>query len=61
MMKGRDWLMTQDWSDAEIELALETAATLKKEFKSGVHVPASSTQDDFPDLFRQIHPHPQLV
>ena len=24
-MKGRDWLMTQDWSDAEIELALETA------------------------------------
>ena len=41
-MKGRDWLMTQDWSDAEIELALDTAATLKKEFKSGItslHLP----------------------
>jgi len=37
LMKGRDWLMTQDWSDAEIELALDTAAQLKKEFKSGVH------------------------
>jgi hypothetical protein len=24
-MKGRDWLMTQDWSDDEIELALDTA------------------------------------
>jgi ornithine carbamoyltransferase len=41
-MKGRNWLMTQDWTDAEIELALETATTLKKEFKSGVttlHLP----------------------
>jgi N-acetylornithine carbamoyltransferase len=41
-MKGRDWLMTQDWTDAEIELALDTAATLKREFKSGVtslHLP----------------------
>jgi len=35
-MKGRDWLMTQDWSDDEIELALDTADQLKKEFKSGV-------------------------
>jgi ornithine carbamoyltransferase len=41
-MQGRDWLMTQDWSDAEIELALDTATQLKKEFKSGVttlHLP----------------------
>ena len=41
-LKGRDWLMTQDWTDAEIETVLETAATLKKEFKSGVtslHLP----------------------
>ncbi len=41
-MKGRDWLMTQDWSDEEIELALETAATLKKQFRSGIttlHLP----------------------
>ena len=35
-MKGRDWLMTQDWSIDEIELALDTADTLKDEFKSGV-------------------------
>mgnify|MGYP001814453298 CR=1 FL=1 len=35
-MKGRDWLMTQDWSDQEIELALETADQLKDEFKAGV-------------------------
>jgi N-acetylornithine carbamoyltransferase len=41
-MKGRDWLMTQDWTDAEIELALDTATTLKREFKSGIttlHLP----------------------
>jgi ornithine carbamoyltransferase len=35
-LKGRDWLMTQDWSDDEIMLALDTADQLKKEFKSGV-------------------------
>ena len=29
-MKGRDWLMTQDWSDEEIELALDTADQLKE-------------------------------
>ena len=41
-MKGRDWLMTQDWSDEEIELALDTADQLKEEFRSGVptlHLP----------------------
>ena len=41
-MKGRDWLMTQDWSNEEIELALDTAEQLKKEFKGGVqtlHLP----------------------
>jgi len=41
-MKGRDWLMTQDWSDEEIGLALDTAEQLKVEFKSGVptlHLP----------------------
>ena len=36
-MKGRDWLMTQDWSDDEIEIALETASQLKTEFRNGVH------------------------
>ena len=44
-MKGRDWLMTQDWSDEEIELALDTADNLKDEFRSGVptlHLPHKS-------------------
>ena len=35
-LKGRDWLMTQDWSDEELETALETADRLKREFKAGV-------------------------
>jgi ornithine carbamoyltransferase len=41
-LKGRDWLMTQDWTDDEIETVLETATTLKREFKSGIttlHLP----------------------
>ena len=41
-MKGRDWLMTQDWADDEIELVLNTANQLKKDFKTGVqtlHLP----------------------
>jgi len=41
-LKGRDWLMTQDWTDEEIEILLETSATLKTEFRSGVtslHLP----------------------
>ena len=41
-MRGRDWLMTQDWSDDEIELVLDAADQLKKEFKTGVqtiHLP----------------------
>ena len=41
-LRGRDWLMTQDWSDDEIEIALDTASQLKEEFKAGVptlHLP----------------------
>jgi len=41
-LKGRDWLMTQDWSNEEIEILLETSATLKREFRGGVtslHLP----------------------
>jgi N-acetylornithine carbamoyltransferase len=41
-MRGRDWLMTQDWSDEEIDLAIDTAVQLKKDFKSGItslHLP----------------------
>ena len=35
-LKGRDWLMTQDWSVAEIETALDTADRLKADFRNGV-------------------------
>ncbi len=33
---GKDYISTQDWSDVEIERALETAADLKDKFKKGV-------------------------
>jgi len=35
-LKGRDWLMTQDWSVDEIETALDTADQLKADFRNGV-------------------------
>lgn len=35
-MRGRDWLMTRDWSDEELQLALDTADHLKQEFRNGV-------------------------
>lgn len=41
-LRGKDYISTQDWSDAEIELALDTAADLKDKFKKGVphrHLP----------------------
>ncbi|MBU0678475.1 MAG: ornithine carbamoyltransferase [Verrucomicrobia bacterium] len=41
-LKGRDWLMTQDWNDEEIEIALETSSQLKEEFRGGIphlHLP----------------------
>ena len=34
-LKGRDYISTQDWTDEEIEIALETAADLKQKFKNG--------------------------
>ena len=34
-LKGKDYISTQDWSDKEIETALETAADLKQKFKNG--------------------------
>ena len=34
-VRGKDWILTQDWSDKEIELLLKTAADLKKDFKKG--------------------------
>jgi N-acetylornithine carbamoyltransferase len=41
-LKGRDWLMTQDWSVDEIETALDIADQLKADFRGGVptlHLP----------------------
>ncbi|HEX9652916.1 MAG TPA: ornithine carbamoyltransferase [bacterium] len=41
-LRGKDYISTQDWSDPEIELALDTAADLKDKFKKGVphrHLP----------------------
>ena len=38
-LKGRDWLMTQDWSVDEIETALDVADQLKAEFRGGVPTP----------------------
>jgi len=34
-LKGKDYISTQDWTDEEIEIALETAADLKQKFKNG--------------------------
>jgi N-acetylornithine carbamoyltransferase len=41
-LRGRDYISTQDWTTPEIELALDTAADLKRKFKDGVphrHLP----------------------
>src|SRR3989304_3821802 len=35
-LKGKDYISTQDWSDAEIEIALDTAADLKQKFKNDI-------------------------
>lgn len=35
-LRGKDYISTQDWSQEEIELALQTAADLKAKFKAGV-------------------------
>ena len=34
-VRGKDWILTQDWSDKEIELLLKTSADLKKKFRKG--------------------------
>ncbi len=34
-LKGKDYISTQDWTDEEIEIALETSADLKQKFKNG--------------------------
>ena len=35
LFKGRDWITTEEWSDAEIETLLDVAADLKRRFKKG--------------------------
>ncbi len=34
-LRGRDFISTQDWSESEIEIALETAIELKEKFRKG--------------------------
>lgn len=34
-VRGKDWILTQEWSDKEIELLLETSSDLKKKFRKG--------------------------
>jgi ornithine carbamoyltransferase len=36
MIESKDYISTQDWSDEEIEQALETAIELKEKFKKGI-------------------------
>jgi len=35
-LRGRDYIMTQEWSNDEIELTLETAGDLKEQFQKGI-------------------------
>jgi ornithine carbamoyltransferase len=34
LFKGRDWITTQEWTDAELDVMLDVAADLKRKFKS---------------------------
>ncbi len=34
-MRGKDWITTEEWSDAEIEVLLDVAGDLKRRFRSG--------------------------
>jgi len=38
-LKGRDWIVTQDWSVADIERLLALSSTLQKAFKAGRPTP----------------------
>ncbi|MGA2382877.1 MAG: ornithine carbamoyltransferase [Gemmatimonadales bacterium] len=35
LFKGKDWITTEEWSDAEITVLLDVAADLKRRFKRG--------------------------
>lgn len=36
LFRGRDWLTTQEWTDAELDVLLEVAADLKRKFKNRI-------------------------
>jgi len=36
LFKGRDWITTEEWSDAELDVMLDVAGDLKRKFKGGV-------------------------
>ena len=37
LFKGRDWITTQEWSDAELDVMLDVSSDLKRKFKG--HIP----------------------
>jgi ornithine carbamoyltransferase len=36
LYRGRDWITTQEWTDAELDVMLEVAADLKRKFKERI-------------------------
>jgi ornithine carbamoyltransferase len=36
LFRGRDWLTTGDWTNAELEVLLEVSADLKRKFKGRI-------------------------
>ncbi len=36
LFRGRDWITTQEWTDAELDVMLEVAADLKRKFKGRI-------------------------
>ena len=36
LFKGRDWITTQEWSDAELDVMLEVSSDLKRRFKGRI-------------------------
>jgi ornithine carbamoyltransferase len=43
LFKGRDWITTQEWTDAELDVMLEVSADLKRKFKG--HIPHRCLSD----------------
>src|SRR5450759_3488394 len=36
LFKGRDWITTQEWTDAELDVLLDVSSDLKRKFKGRV-------------------------